>query len=197
MPRDAMPISMPLSTSTSANSFPLIRLTILLLSRLPRLLSSPLAYPASISNATAPSAQDEPPTDSGPTFVVDLTVASILVLTGGVFAGLTIALMGQDTVNLQVIADSGDAKEQRHASRVLRLLAKGKHWVLVTLLLGNVIVNEALPIVLDRSLGGGWLAIVGSTVLIVIFGEIIPQSVCVRYGLEIGAHLCPFGCILM
>jgi metal transporter CNNM len=52
---------------------------------------------------------------------------------------------------------------------VLRLLKKGKHWVLVTLLLSNVITNETLPIVLDRSLGGGWPAILGSTVLIGIY----------------------------
>lgn len=49
---------------------------------------------------------------------------------------------------------------------MLNLLRKGKHWVLVTLLLSNVITNETLPIVLDRSLGGGWPAVVGSTVLI-------------------------------
>ena len=46
------------------------------------------------------------------------------------------------------------------------LLKRGKHWVLVTLLLGNVITNETLPIVLDHSLGGGWPAVLGSTVMI-------------------------------
>jgi len=75
-------------------------------------------------------------------------------------------LMGQDGVYLQVIATSGEGKEQRHAQKVYTLLKKGKHWVLVTLLLSNVIVNETLPIVLDRSLGGGWPAVLGSTVLI-------------------------------
>lgn len=38
--------------------------------------------------------------------------------------------------------------------------------MLVTLLLSNVITNETLPIVLDRSLGGGWPAVLSSTVLI-------------------------------
>jgi metal transporter CNNM len=75
-------------------------------------------------------------------------------------------LMGQDGIYLQVIAQSGDGHEQKHAQRVYRLLKRGKHWVLVTLLLSNVIVNETLPIVLDRSLGGGWPAVLGSTVLI-------------------------------
>ncbi|KAK8157579.1 hypothetical protein BKA80DRAFT_207250 [Phyllosticta citrichinensis] len=99
--------------------------------------------------------------------------------------------MGQDEIYLQVIATSGDGAERKSATRVLNLLKKGKHWVLVTLLLSNVITNETLPIVLDRSLGGGWPAVLSSTVLIVIFGEIVPQSVCVRYGLPIGAWMSP------
>jgi hypothetical protein len=74
--------------------------------------------------------------------------------------------MGQDEIYLQVLASSGEAHERKNAARVLRLLNRGKHWVLVTLLLSNVITNETLPIVLDRSLGGGWPAVVSSTVLI-------------------------------
>lgn len=89
-----------------------------------------------------------------------------LVLLGGAFAGLTIALMGQDSVYLQVISQDITEPQQKNAKRVLQLLDKGKHWVLVTLLLSNVIVNETLPVVLDRCLGGGVAAVVGSTVLI-------------------------------
>lgn len=147
-----------------------------------------------------------------------LYVASIfLVLLGGAFAGLTIALMGQDSIYLQVIAKDPTEPQQKNAKRVFQLLEKGKHWVLVTLLLSNVIVNETLPVVLDRCLGGGVAAVVGSTVLIgeccpfspenegnceiatcvaddilhhlVIFGEVVPQSVCVRYGLAIGGYM--------
>jgi len=132
-----------------------------------------------------------------PSLWLYLSIAVLLVLLGGVFAGLTIALMGLDDLYLAVIAESGEGKEQRHAQKVHGLLRKGKHWVLVTLLLSNVIVNESLPIVLDRSLGGGWPAVLGSTALIVIFGEVIPQSVCVRYGLSIGAYMAPCVWILM
>lgn len=74
--------------------------------------------------------------------------------------------MGQDEIYLQVLAHSGDGGERKNAKKVLKLLQRGKHWVLVTLLLSNVITNETLPIVLDRSLGGGWPAVVSSTVLI-------------------------------
>jgi metal transporter CNNM len=126
-----------------------------------------------------------------------LVIAAVLVLLGGAFAGLTIALMGQDEIYLQVLSVSGEGAERANAQKVLNLLKKGKHWVLVTLLLGNVITNETLPIMLDRSLGGGWQAVLGSTVLIVIFGEITPQSICVRYGLPIGAFMAPFVLVMM
>lgn len=130
-------------------------------------------------------------------FYVNLFVSAFLVLAGGVFAGLTLGLMGQDEVYLKVIATSGEPHERKHARKVLRLIGRGKHWVLVTLLLSNVITNESLPIVLDRCLGGGWPAVVTSTALIVIFGEIIPQLICVRYGLQVGSMFAPFVLVLM
>lgn len=39
------------------------------------------------------------------------------------------------------------------------------------------IVNESLPIFLDAVFGGGIPAVIVSTVMIVIFGEVIPQAV--------------------
>ena len=127
------------------------------------------AAPLSIWQRSAHTFEDdgEPPKSaSDPDLYLYLGIAVALVLLGGVFAGLTIALMGQDETYLQVIATSGEGAEKKHATKVLNLLNKGKHWVLVTLLLSNVITNETLPIVLDRSLGGGWPAVLGSTVLI-------------------------------
>ncbi|KAJ2890627.1 hypothetical protein IWW38_004032, partial [Coemansia aciculifera] len=40
---------------------------------------------------------------------------------------------------------------------------------------------------MDSILGGGVMAVLVSTASIVLFGEIIPQSLCARYGLAIGA----------
>jgi len=57
----------------------------------------------------------------------------------------------------------------------------------VSLLLSNVITNETLPIVLDHDMKGGWTAVVVSSVAIVVFGEILPQSVCAKCGLAAGA----------
>lgn len=129
----------------------------------------PLAQtiPVQISEYLYHTTEDlEPKPADDPSLWAYLAVAAALVLLGGAFAGLTIALMGQDEIYLQVIQDSGEGSEKKNARKVLSLLKRGKHWVLVTLLLSNVITNETLPIVLDRSLGGGWPAVLGSTVLI-------------------------------
>lgn len=133
-----------------------------------------------------------------PTFWWKITISAVLVLAGGVFAGLTLGLMGLDELHLRVLATSSeDLTEKRNAQKVLRLMQKGRHWVLVVLLLGNVVINESLPIFLDGAIGGGIAAVVISTTAIVIFGEIIPQAVSVRYGLAIGARCAPFVLCLM
>ncbi|KAG1298065.1 hypothetical protein G6F66_002048 [Rhizopus arrhizus] len=124
--------------------------------------------------------------------------SALLVLAGGFFAGLTLGLMGLDETHLQVMVKTGSESEKKYALQVLSLLDKGKYWVLVTLLLSNVIVNETLPIVLDSLIGGGGLwAVLLSTGLIVIFGEVIPQSICVRFGLAIGARCSKIVLVIM
>lgn len=74
--------------------------------------------------------------------------------------------MGQDDIYLRVLSTDRAEPQRKNAKRVHDLLSRGKHWVLVTLLLSNVIVNETLPVVLNRSLGGGVAAVASSTFLI-------------------------------
>ncbi|KAJ1734522.1 hypothetical protein LPJ72_002310 [Coemansia sp. Benny D160-2] len=120
-------------------------------------------------------------------YYLRLCACVILVLVGGLLAGLTIGYMSLDEINLAVLAISGNAKQRQYAKRI-QPLRKNGHWLLVTLLLGNTVVNETLPIVMHSILGGGGLAsIVISTSLIFLFGEIIPQALCTRFGLAIGA----------
>ncbi|KAK0704150.1 hypothetical protein B0T21DRAFT_320922 [Apiosordaria backusii] len=158
---------------------------------LARILSLTLstAYAAPIASLGHGGGGNDEPEAGGASLGMLYLASAILVLSGGAFAGLTIALMGQDSIYLQVMAGDASEPQQKNAKRVYHLLEKGKHWVLVTLLLANVIVNETLPVVLDRCLGGGIAAVIGATVLIVIFGEVVPQSVCVRYGLQIGGYM--------
>ncbi|GMK58942.1 hypothetical protein CspeluHIS016_0603840 [Cutaneotrichosporon spelunceum] len=129
---------------------------------------------------------------SDPRFMWYILIAVALVLLGGIFSGLTLGLMALDTINLQVLSQAGTPEEQEQASRVLSLLKIGRHLVLVVLLLCNTLVNTSLPVFLDSVIGGGWIAILGATGLELIFGEVIPQAICNKYGLAIGATFAPF-----
>lgn len=73
-----------------------------------------------------------------------------------------------------------------YAKRILPVREKG-NYLLCTLLLGNVAVNAGTSIFLS-DLTSGLVGLVVSTVLLVVFGEIIPQAACTRYALYIGAH---------
>ncbi|KAI9025536.1 hypothetical protein DFJ74DRAFT_705032 [Hyaloraphidium curvatum] len=121
-----------------------------------------------------------------------LSTAVGLVLVGGIFAGLTIAYMSMGTylTNLQILIQSGDDHQKKYAKRILPVREKG-HLLLITLLLGTVVVNESIPILMDSVIGGGVAAVVISTFLVVVFGEIIPNAVCNIYGLQIGAFFAP------
>lgn len=85
------------------------------------------------------------------------------------------AYMTMDMLNLQVLQRSDVEQERMYAAKIAPI-RKHEHWLLITLLLANVIVNESLPILLDDILGGGFLAIFISTALVVCFGEIIPNG---------------------
>ena len=114
------------------------------------------------------------------------TACGLLVLSG-LFSGLTLGLMSLDIRQLELVISGGELKERRQAERILPLRKRG-NLLLCTLLLGNTLVNSAIAI-LTASFTGGIIGGVASTALILIFGEIIPQSVCSRYGMMIGAKL--------
>ncbi|MBW0539741.1 hypothetical protein O181_079456 [Austropuccinia psidii MF-1] len=119
---------------------------------------------------------------------LNLTIILIplLVLFSGLCAGLTIGYMSLDSTQLIVLSKSGTPHQKKLAQKIAPLRKDG-HLLLITLLIANMIANEALPIVTEKSLGSGLQAVIISTVLVIIFSEIIPQSVCATYGLQIGA----------
>ncbi|KAI0823341.1 hypothetical protein BC628DRAFT_1420924 [Trametes gibbosa] len=129
-------------------------------------------------------------------FIVFACLIPALVLLSGLFAGLTLGYMSLDETQLHVLSISGTPKQKKYADKILPIRKNG-HLLLISLLLANMIVNEALPVISEPVLGGGIESVVVSTVLIVIFSEIIPQSLCTRYGLAIGAHMAWFVRVLI
>lgn len=110
-------------------------------------------------------------------------------------SGLTLGLMSLSLVDLEVLAKSGTPQDSKHAAKILPVVQR-QHLLLCTLLICNAAAMEALPIFLD-SLVTAWGAILISVTLILLFGEIIPQSICSRYGLAIGAAVAPMVRVLV
>ncbi|KAI9292920.1 DUF21-domain-containing protein [Neoconidiobolus thromboides FSU 785] len=115
-----------------------------------------------------------------------LFLVIFLVALGGLLAGLTLGLMSLDKTNLQILSNSQDEQQRRWALRILPIRENG-HLLLVTMMLANTLTNMSLPILIESMFGSGLSAVIISTILILIFGEVIPQAVCARHGLRIGA----------
>lgn len=128
-------------------------------------------------------------------FFIHILIIVGLVLFAGLMSGLTLGLMSMSLVDLEVLAKSGTPKDRKYAEKILPVVKK-QHLLLCTLLIFNAAAMEALPIFLD-GLITAWGAILISVTLILLFGEIIPQSVCSRYGLAIGATVAPVVRILV
>ncbi|KAK7086719.1 Metal transporter cnnm2, partial [Halocaridina rubra] len=111
---------------------------------------------------------------------------ALLLILSGIFSGLNLGLMALDKTELKILSNTGNPTEKKHAQKIEPVRAHG-NYLLCTLLLGNVLVNSTLTILLD-GLSTGLIAVIGSTIGIVIFGEIIPQAVCSRHGLAVGSR---------
>lgn len=114
----------------------------------------------------------------------------LLMVLSGLFSGLNLGLMALDPTTLKIIAESGSKRQRIYAKLIYRVRKHG-NYLLCTLLLGNVLVNSSLTVLLDSVLPGGIYAIIASTLTIVMFGEIIPQAICSRHGLVVGAWTIP------
>ncbi|XP_050977062.1 metal transporter CNNM4 isoform X2 [Labeo rohita] len=121
-----------------------------------------------------------------PLWLQVILVSGLLVLSG-MFSGLNLGLMALDPMELRIVQSCGTNKEKKYARKIEPIRSKG-NYLLCSLLLGNVLVNTTLTILLDDLIGSGLGAVVASTVGIVIFGEIVPQALCSRHGLAVGAN---------
>ncbi|XP_073267249.1 DUF21 domain-containing protein At4g14240 isoform X2 [Populus alba] len=85
-------------------------------------------------------------------------ISCFLVLFAGIMSGLTLGLMSLGLVDLEILQRSGTSTEKKQAAAILPVVQK-QHQLLVTLLLCNAIAME-----------------------------VIPQAICTRYGLAVGAN---------
>ena len=110
----------------------------------------------------------------------------VLIFLSALFSGLTLGLLSLDKIGLQIVIGGDDAEAAHYARAILPVRENG-NLLLCTLLLGNVAVNALLM----ADMTSGLVGFLGSTILIVIFGEIIPQASCSRHPLMIGYYSLP------
>jgi metal transporter CNNM len=110
----------------------------------------------------------------------------IMVMLSAIYSGLNISLMSLDPADLKRKARLGN----RDAAKVLPL-RQNSHLSLASILFANVAVVSATSLILEHHTGG-LIAGILSTLLIVIFGEVLPQAIFVRSALRFCAFFAPF-----
>lgn len=128
-------------------------------------------------------------------FWIYLGIYIVLVLFAGLVSGLTMGLLSLDKLSLTVLSNGGKPHEQKYAKRIIPII-KRHHLLLVTLLLSNAAAVESMPLFLDK-ISSPVIAILVSVTAVLIFGEVVPQALCTRYGLAIGATMSPLVVFLM
>jgi metal transporter CNNM len=116
--------------------------------------------------------------------IVCLIVVCLIGLSA-ICSGLNVAFMSLDLADLRRKSKLGNAQAKR-----LLPLRRNRHLTLAAILLTNVAAVSATSLVLESGLNG-ILAGVITTILIVIFGEIVPQAYFARNALHFCATLVP------
>lgn len=141
------------------------------------------------SNVTVVTLQ--PPTPSAEAAVLAgyLLIDALLLCGAAIFAGLTLSVMGLDTLSLEIIASSGKMPDRAYAKKLLPIRTLGNQ-LLCTLILGNVMVNTLIAQITDRFVSG-WIGTLVSTALITLGGEVLPQATMSAHALKVGASSAP------
>ncbi len=109
----------------------------------------------------------------------------IFVIMSGICSGLNISLMSLNVSDLERKVKAGDLR-----AKLILPLRKNSHLSLAAILLTNVAVVSATSLFLENKFSG-LIAGLMSTLLIVIFGEILPQALFVRNSIRLTAWFVP------
>ena len=103
-------------------------------------------------------------------------LALLCVVIAAIETGLLMGCMAIDPMTLEVKARTAKTYEERHQAKTPLSFVRRKHLVLVSIIIVNMGVNEALPVFLDR-LVPTFASILISTTLVVLVGEVLPSAI--------------------
>lgn len=116
----------------------------------------------------------------------NVVFVGVLVALSAIFSGLNIAIMSLDLPGLKRQSKLGGKRARR-----VYPLRKNAHLTLTVILIGNVAAAAAVAIALENSLNSGIYAGIISTMLLVLFGELLPQALFVKRALTICSFFSP------
>ena len=87
---------------------------------------------------------------------------------------MTVGLNSLSILNLEIMQKSPDPQTKQMGDRILNVISD-HHLFLVTLLVGNAIVLESLPLVIHLIMPD-WAAIIFSTIVVLVVAEVVPMS---------------------
>ncbi len=129
----------------------------------------------------------------------------VLLLLSGFFSGAEIALFSLGAEKLQALKNKSKSEKERRKIKRLELLKADSEKLLVTILIGNNVVNIASSAIATimatnfataNGFGDNQTLVVGvvtgiMTFLILLFGEITPKSLAHRYAVEFSLFITP------
>ena len=118
-------------------------------------------------------------------YILSIGITIVLVLLAAIFSGLNISLMSLSLSDLTRKARLGN----KDAKRVLPL-RKNAYLSLASILFGNVAVVSASTLTLEGTFNG-LIAGIATTILMVVFGELLPQAIFVNSALRFCAFFAP------
>jgi putative hemolysin len=114
--------------------------------------------------------------------LVRLLLIGILLVCSAFFSGSEAALFSLNTVQVERLRERGDV-----VGRIIAALLQRPTNLIITFLVGNEIVNVALSVTATSFAlilygeGGEYIAIVATTIILLLCGEVTPKSLAVRY----------------
>ncbi|KAG8246550.1 Metal transporter cnnm2 [Homalodisca vitripennis] len=120
------------------------------------------------------------------TSVVYILIIVFCFSLSSLMSGLNIGLMSLDLKELHLLKNAGTSLERRYASKIIPVRRNG-NFLLCSILITSTLCNSVATVSIDNFVSD-YVTVVIVTIIIVIFCEILPQSICTYFPLAIGAH---------
>ncbi|CAJ0605534.1 unnamed protein product, partial [Cylicocyclus nassatus] len=117
-------------------------------------------------------------------------ICTVTLIISGYCSGTNFAYMRMSINDMALIMENGQEPHKTHARKIFKY-RKQSNWLICTMAAMNILVNTIFTLgiswLVEPTAYGDILKFVIPTIMIVMLGEIVPQSICNRFGLEIAA----------